>query len=182
MKSNFPKISLFLSTIFFIFSCLIFLFFYGAINNSDKKMQLKEGEWQSEAVRRDDIKSLDRSVKTIEGERTQLETHFAKSSDVVPFLDTIEGLAIKAGTKAEVTSVDILTDHTGLLVGMKAAGTFNGLYQFLTLLENSPYELGFVSMDLLKETGLANVGSKNVSVSKWDVIFKIKLLSFVESK
>lgn len=179
MQSNFPKIPLLLSAIFFILSCIVFLFFYRVINDNNRESQLKEGEWQSEAFRRDEIKALDRSVKIIEGERVQLETHFAQSSDVVPFLDTIEGLAPQVGIQAEVVSVDILKDNTGLLVGMKASGTFDGLYKFLTLLENSPYELEFVSTDMTRETVL-NVGSKNVVVPKWDLILKIKLLSFIK--
>ena len=179
MQSNFPKIPLLLSVIFFIGSSLIFLFFYRAINDNNQKLQSKEGEWQSEKLKRNEIKTLDHSVKIIEKERAQLETHFAQSSDIVPFLDTIEGLAPKVGVKAEVASVDILTDRTGLMVGMKASGTFGGLYKFLALLENSPYEIEFISMDLRRETGPGGVESKNVTVPKWDVIFKIKLLSFI---
>ncbi len=176
-QSNFPKISLFFSAIFLIFSCLIFFFFYRAINNNEKESQAKELEWRNESFRRDEIKTLDRSIKIIEGEMKQLETHFAQSSDIVPFLDTIEGLALKVGAKAEVASVNILTDQTGLMVGLKGSGNFENLYKFLTLLENSPYELEFIDMDLRRETEL-NAGNKNVTVSKWNVIFTIKLLSF----
>lgn len=178
-QSNFFKMPLFLSVIFFCISFFLFFFFFRVINSNNKESQLREGEWQSETLRRDGIKALDNSVKIIEGERAQLETHFAQSSDIVPFLDTIEGLASKVGVTAEVTSVDILEDHTGLMVGMKASGIFNGLYKFLTLLENSPYVLEFVGVDMHKETGVG-AGSKNVPLPKWNVIFKIKLLSFVE--
>ena len=180
MQNNFPKIPLLLSVIFFICSSLVFLFFYKATNDNNQKSQSKEGEWQSEKLKHDEMKTVDHSLKIIEKERAQLETHFAQSSDIVPFLDTIEKLAPKAGVKAEVASVDILTDRTGLMVGMKASGTFGGLYKFLALLENSPYEIEFISMDMQKETELGGVESKNVSFLKWDVIFKIKLLSFVE--
>ncbi|TSC77943.1 MAG: hypothetical protein G01um101424_77 [Parcubacteria group bacterium Gr01-1014_24] len=167
MQNNFPKTPLFLSIIFFIFSCSVFLYFLEEINNNNQESQLKEMEWQTEALRRYEIKALDRSIKIIEGERAQLETHFAKSSDIVPFLDTIERLAPQVGTKAEVTSVNVSEDHTGLYVGMEASGTFNGLYKFLTLLENSPYELEFVSMDIKK------------GLESWEAILKIKLLSFI---
>jgi hypothetical protein len=103
MQSNFPKIPFFLSAAFFILSCLIFVFFYKAINNNNIESQVREEEWQREALRREEIKTLDRSIEIIKEERAQLETHFAQSSDIVPFLDTIEKLAGEAGTKAEVT-------------------------------------------------------------------------------
>lgn len=177
MQSNFPKLPLLLSIIFFIISAITSLSFYKAISSSEKESQLKEEKWQIETMRRDEIRSLDNSVRIIEGERAQLETHFAKGSDVVSFLDTIEGLASKTGAKAEVTSADISEDRTALLVGMKASGTFSSFYKFLTLLENSPYELGFIGVDMRKETGF-EVGGKNIAFPKWDIFFKIKLISF----
>lgn len=179
-QSNFSKMSLFLSAIFFCIFLSIFLFLYKAVDNNNRESQLKEEKWQNEALRRDEIKMLNRSVKTVKEERAQLETHFAQSSDIVPFLDTIEELGDKVGVKAEFTSVDILKDSTGLMVSMKALGTFQALYKFITLLENSPYELEFVRMDMQRETEPSNANGKNISVSKWRVTFEIKLLSFVK--
>jgi len=167
MKSNFSKIPIFLSVIFFSIFLAAFLFFYKTITANDQESRMKEEEWQNEAERREEIKSLDRSVKIIEGERTELETHFARSTDAVPFLDTMEGLAVAAGTKAEVTSVDISKDQTALVVGMKASGSFSSLYKFLKLLENSPYVLEFAAVDIEK------------GESGWQAEFHINLLSFV---
>jgi hypothetical protein len=176
MKSNIPKKSLFLFTIIFGIVLSLFLYLYREINNKNQESELRETEWQTEAARRDDIKALDNSIKIIEAERAQLETHFARSSDIVPLLDTIENLAAQANTKAEVLSVDVVGDQSGLSVGVKASGNFADLYKFLTLLENSPYELEIASLDLQK------VPEANVTAIKtlpWDAIFKIKLLSFV---
>lgn len=178
MQNNFPKIPLFLSAIFFCIFLIVFLFFYRGIKNNNQESQLKESQWHSETLRRNEIKALDRSVRMVETEREQLDTHFAQSSDIVPFLDTIEGLAKEVGVKAEVTSVEILTDHNGLMIGMQASGIFSGLYKFLTLLENSPYELEFVEMDMHRETEITE--GKSATLSKWGAIFKIKLLSFME--
>ena len=179
MKNNFPKIPFFISILFFCLFFLAFLYLYKEINNNDEESQSAESEWQIEAQRRDEIRALENSVKIIEEERARLETHFARSSDVVPFLDTIEGLASRVGAKAEITSVDIMKDHTGLMVEMKTSGTFGGLYKFLTLLENSPYELEFISMDLNR--GVVSSGSgTDIKSLKWDATFRIKLLSFIE--
>ncbi|OGI67806.1 hypothetical protein A2738_03340 [Candidatus Nomurabacteria bacterium RIFCSPHIGHO2_01_FULL_42_15] len=178
MQSNFPKAPLLISIAFFVLSCLVFLFFYKATNENNAEVKLKETEWQKEASRRDEIKALDHSIKIIEGERSELETHFARSSDVVPFLNTVEGLARQTGAEAAVTAVDILPDRKSLMVGLKASGNFSGLYKFLTLLENSPYELEFVGMDMRRETE-ADADGKT-SLGRWEAVFKIRLLSFVE--
>ena len=180
MKNNFPKTSFLISLLSFCVFLFIFVSFYRAINNNNKESELKELKWQKEALKRDEIRSLDNSIEIIKDERAQLETYFAKSSDIVPFLDTIERLATKVSAKAEVTSVDILKDHTGLMVGMKASGTFSGLYRFLTLLENSPYELEFASVEMHKESGASGATGKGVATLKWNAVLKIKLLSFVE--
>lgn len=175
MKNNFPKISFLIFLLLFCVLLFVLLFSYGAINKNDKESQQKESKWQNEALRRDELRVLDRSIDIIEDERAQLETHFAKSSDVVPFLDTIERLAGKVNSHAEVTSVDVLKDRTGLMVGMKASGTFANLYRFLTLLENSPYELEFASVDMQRGTE-----NKNIKTPEWDLVLKMKLLSFVD--
>lgn len=188
MKNNFPKVQLSISITFFLLSCVVFFFFFRATNNNNKAVQLKEGEWQREATKRDEIKSLDSSIEKIAKEKAELEMHFAKSSDIVPFLDTIEKLAPLSGAKADITSVDILNDHSGLMVHVRASGTFESLYKFLTLLENAPYELEFVGVDLRREVGgevsletpEGVVVNKKVIKPRWGATFEIKLLSFVE--
>ena len=77
---------------------------------------MREKEWQTEANRRNEIKTLNDSVKMIE-EKIRLETHFAKKKKVptlFPFLDTIEGLAPKVSVETEVSAVDVAEDHSGL--------------------------------------------------------------------
>ncbi len=178
MQNNTPKTPFFISIVILFISIILFSYFYKIASDSDQSFRLKEEEWQKESLRRDQIRELNNSIKTIEEQSAQLGSHFAKSSDIVPFLNTIEGLASKVGAKAEVTSVDIETDDTILLVGMKASGAFGNIYKFLTLLENSPYELKFLSMDINKEIATDAVGK---SMSRgWNAVFRIKLLSFVK--
>src|SRR3989338_5285050 len=178
MQNNFPKISFSLSVIFFVFSCVAFLYFWRGTNDNYNKLFISSGLWQEEASRREEIRSLDHSIKIIESERTLLQTHFAQSSDVVPFLDAIEGLAPLVGVKAEVASVDIAPEGPALIVGINASGSFECIYKFLTLLENFPYELEFISINISKkETGDAS--QKDAKVSEWEAAVQVRLLSFI---
>ncbi|HEV7424451.1 MAG TPA: hypothetical protein VGO21_04650 [Candidatus Paceibacterota bacterium] len=179
MIKFFQKIPLFLSILFLVFSSAVFFYFYNQVENKNNQSQIKESDWQREVARRNEVKMLDHSVKIISEERAQLETHFAQSSDIVPFLDTIEELGRVALAKAAVASVNVVGDNSGLSVGMRATGTFDGLYKFLTLLENSPYELEFTSMDLQKDSSVSLSG-KNAGVPQWSATFTIKLLSFIQ--
>lgn len=181
MQNNFPKKSFLISIIVFCVSLFLLIFLYHVIVKNNKEIQSKEQQWKNEGLRREEVRTLDSSIKAIANERIQLETHFAQSSDVVPFLNTLEGLALRVNSKANVSAVSITDDRTALSVGLNATGTFSNLYRFLTLLENSPYELDFISMDI-KKGAVADSATtgKSTSTSQWTAIFKIKLLSFIQ--
>ena len=124
------------------------------------------------------MKTLDKAVQSIQEEKQQLDMHFAKSSDIVPFLNTIEKLIKDAGTAGQVVSVDILKDNQGLSIGIKAEGRFENVYKLLMLLENSPYKLEMMFVDISKIEG-ENVGEKSTTAPKWEGIFKLRLISFL---
>jgi hypothetical protein len=179
MQNNFKKfkkIPLIISLFFFLLSFFAWLFIYKNIGDNNQIFDEVEMQLQDEATKKDEIRSLDRLLKAVEPERTLLDSHFIKSSNVVPLLDTIEKLAPQVKVKAEVASVDILSGNASLVVGVKAVGSFQGIYKFLTLLENSPYQLEFLSMNL-QQIGGTTLPPKG-QVSDWSAVFKIKLLSF----
>ncbi len=178
MKNTFPKIQFFTSLVFFLVSFALFFYFYRAVNNLNDKTQIAETAWQTENLRREEIKTLDQSITEIKDERALLDTHFAKSSDVVPFLNTIEGLAPKVGASASTSAVVISDDKAGLVVEVKVSGSFSSIYKFINLLENSPYELQFIGMDLNKETTTDSTGT-TVAGASWNANLKLKLISFI---
>lgn len=178
MKYFLKKGPIIFSSILFLISCFVFFFVYKEIGKNVRVSEEAQIVWQTEADRRDEIKFFDRSMKAIETERILLETHFAKSSDIVPFLDTLEATADLANIKAEVSSVDIPKDKIGLVVAMKTFGSFSAIYKFLTLLENSQYELEILSLDLRKNE-TPDTREEGSVTSDWMAVFRIKLLSFI---
>ncbi len=179
MQNNFPKTQFVISLIAFFAAVLCYAFSDYLINSNLGKAQSMEEEWQTESVKRENTRVLAHSVEVIQSERLELDTHFAKSSDVVPFLDTMEALAPKVGTKAEVTSVELLKEPIALEVGLRASGSFGNLYRFLTLLENSPYELEINSVEMHKVGEIGAVVSE-AGPTGWNMVLKIKLLSFIQ--
>lgn len=174
---KFKKIPFIASTLLLLLSLFIFYFIYKNIQDNNTVFDAKEAEWQQENSKKDELKSLSRVLKTFEPERALLDSHFIKSSDVVPFLDTVEKLAGQVKATAEVTSVDITTNNTNLVVGVKATGTFESIYKFLTLLENSPYQLEIISMGMLAND--SGVATEKTGTKEWSAVFKIRLLSFI---
>jgi len=179
MKNNFQKIPLITSfLIFILFSAVLFLLYKG-INVKNENAEAKAATLEGELNRREDLKSLNLTLRKLEDQLASLGTHFAKSSDVVPFLDTVERLAPLAGVRAEVNSVNTAgsngVSNSELLVELRAEGSFQAVYKFLGLLENSPYELEFLSMDLHRVPTTEEGGETRV----WEAIFRVRLLSFI---
>lgn len=176
---KFKKMPLFSSLAFLLSVCFVFLYLYTQIQKNNEVSRQLETTWQSEANKQEELKMLDQGLKITEGGRAALETHFIQSSDVVPFLDMVEKIAGEVETKAEISLVDLSKDNAELTVEMKATGHFEAVYKFLTLLENSPYELDFVSIDMQKSSGGDGSG-KGALIPTWSATFKIKLLSFIK--
>jgi hypothetical protein len=174
MKNNFPTIPLALSLIFFIIFSASFVFLYKKIHTDSLKREADWMLWRAEEEKRNNLQALGRLLKNTEEERSALETHFAKSSDVVPFLDTIEKLAPKVGAIVEIDSVNPSVDGTTLLVGAEVSGSFEAVYRFILLLENSPYELEFLAIDLHRRI----LGEESID-SQWGAFLELKLLSYL---
>lgn len=173
MKITSQQLFLLLSLVFLIFFCGTFYFLYSQIKKNNTLAEDTNIKWREEERGKEDALSLERELRLTAGQRQELEAHFAKNSDLVPFLDTIEDLAKRAGTKASTTSVDLSADGQSLLVGLRAEGSFAGVYKLLALLENSPYELQILSVDMYRESPLLPDPSP-----LWQARFIIKLLSF----
>jgi len=178
MKNNFQKIILLIFTILLLLLCFALVFLYQKINDNNQKTQQDTINLQTETRRRNDIASLDQMLQKIAPDRALLENHFIKSSDVVPLLNIIENLAKESGVSAQIDSVDAKIDNARLIVGLKASGRFEAIYKFLTLLENSPYVLDFISMDMHKLSSPV-VAGKDVNNASWEAVFQIQLLSFI---
>lgn len=179
MKNNFQKILLVISAIILLVLIFAFIFLFIKIDDNNQKVQQNSIDLQTETRRREDISALNKLLQKIAVDRSLLESHFIKSSDVVPFLNLVEKLAIDAGVSAKINSVDAKTNNQELTMNLNASGGFDAVYKFLILLENSPYEIDFLSTDMHMIPPPSPVG-KIPSAPKWEVAFKIQLISFIK--
>ncbi len=179
-KSKLNKTLLIFSITIFLACCFLFFFLYRGVKSNVEMSKESQVALDKEILRREEVKKFNDSFKSIEQDKTLFETHFAQSSDIVPFLNTIEKMAESVNIKAEVSFVEVSKDNTGLVVEMKDTGNFEGVYKFLTLLENSPYELEFTSIEMHSVPADELMkNKKNIKVNTWEAIFKIKLISFI---
>lgn len=192
--NDFKKTPFILSVVFLAILSSGFFFLYREVDSNNKKAEQATAEFENEISLRSEAKLLNDSIETVKEDGEKLGTHFAESSDIVPFLNTVEGLAKKVGATAEIASVDELKDGGGLIMKVQTSGSFRNIYKFLTLLENSQYELEFTDIDIQKESGSTPTPDPDpepdaegevkevpapVLDSKWQAVFGIKLLSFI---
>src|SRR3989339_960920 len=168
MQGNAPKKYLVLSVLFFALACGAFSYLYHGIRSNRKVFKDAQIAWQREEDRLAEIRMIDRSIKTVEAEKILFESHFATKKDIVPFLDTLEKIALSVGARAEVASVDTKEGSNGITVALRASGSFESLYKLLTLLENSHFELKIEGLDLQRESLSDAVGFG----SKWRAVFQ----------
>ncbi len=178
MKNNNSKTLFILSLLFLAGSSSVFFFILKEINNNDLLAEQYTKDLQIETNRREKVKSLDSLIKDTKYDRSMIENHFVQGGDVVSFLDKIESLALKVSVDAKIMSVDLLDDNNSMVVQIKASGNFQMVYKFLELLENAPYQLEFLSMNMQK--GILSDELAKVKKTGWEVNFKIKILSFIK--
>ena len=179
MQNKFKKISLSVSIIVFLLLGVSFFLLYKKIENNIGISKQAQIDLQTEMGKREEIKNFNDSFKSIAEDKTLFETHFVQSSNIVPFLNTIGQMASSVGTKLEVSSIEVAEDNTGLIMEMNDTGSFLQVYKFTTLLENSPYELEFSSVDMTTPPPQQTDKNKNAKGNVWQAVFKMKLISFI---
>jgi hypothetical protein len=173
MRIKLPKIRILLAVGLFVFSLVLFAFLNTYVNEKNTIANSLEEKWQVEELRRENIKNLEHFLEEKSGDISLLDVHFVASGDVVTFLDLVENLGKQVSSKSEVTLIDIPKDNSGLLVEVRSEGSFDSIYKFLRLLENAPYELEIVSLEMSTSSG------EEESYPVWDSTFRIKLISFI---
>ncbi|MFH1608798.1 MAG: hypothetical protein ABH951_02140 [Patescibacteria group bacterium] len=185
MQIKFKKKYIILSVIILLIFTALFYFLYKEIQVKNKNSEKILTEWQIEDARRNEIKTILKSIVIIEEDNQLIETRFAKSSNLVPFLDTIDSFASKVAGENEFISVEIVPETKELILGLRVLGSFESVYKFITLLENSQYEIEFIKVDVKKAVGQNSKGTTGITSEKtgkiyeWEGFLTIKLLTFL---
>ena len=160
-----------------------FFFLYEQIVKNNEKAEEVTLAAESEAQKREELRLLDRSLALIRADRARLDTHFSKSSDVVPFLNEIENTGKAVGVRVQVSYVDISQDSTSLRIRVSADGSFKALTTFIHLLEHFPYILEFNSL-VIETTAPTQTDAAGalipLATPLWRATMDIKLITFVK--
>lgn len=155
-----------------------FVYIFQEIQSKNEAATQAIEEFKTESERVNKIAALNEEIKTIKDQTDKLNSHFARSSDIVPFLDNLQSLGVLAGAPLEVSSVSLSTEGDSLDVAVRAEGSFASVHKLLALLQNSQYQLQFSAVKFSTSAFVsADKKVKNTNPT-WEAVFTIKLTSF----
>lgn len=178
MTENQKNIYIISSIAFFIFSCFVFYFIYRQIRIKNIDAEEIKIQIQNENKKYNDIEILSKSNKISVEDQISFDSHFVDKSEIANFFDSLEKLAEKIKLETEILSANEDEIKGDFTLELKSKGSFENIYRFLLLLENSQYMIEIMSINMQKEH---QDETQNITKNPiWTLHLKIKLLSFVK--
>lgn len=171
-RKKFPKIPLIVSLLFFTVSFSAFLFLYQQVQKQKTEAETIRLEAQNKETQIENARLLTNFLEETASAQQELERHFVYQDDVVPLLRFIENIGFRVGGQAEVVGVEVTVDGQELFVESVVKGNFDAAYKFITLLENAPYKVEFLSVEMKTILGDESSGG-------WRGDIRMKVISFV---
>ena len=169
------KIILVIFILIDIFVIGLYCYLFQDLKAKNQSFSIIASEIQDEARQREELLTLKNIMKSIQEDRTRLNSYFITSDEIAVFLDSLEAMGKKVGTESEVTSIILAGEEKNVLeVSVKATGPFEDVFELLLLLEHVPYELDFqkISFGKIKVLGLEDVWI-------WEGNFTFHIISFI---
>ncbi len=94
------------------------------------------------------VGQLKQELSLIQTRQPELVSYFIDASDIVPFLETIEGYGRQTNVTTKFNTFVFKKAPDQLAVTLVADGTYTDLYHFMALLEAAPYEISMTSADV----------------------------------
>lgn len=145
--SNISKTTKFLIIVFIITIITIsgYLIFFSFLKEKNEKASGILNVINSSLTDDVFIRNLRNTIAEIEGEQNNLDSYFVLSSQIVKFLEIIEGLEKNTGADIEVKSIEEVDDMNSKLLNhldlnVIATGDWKSMYHFFILLENMPFK------------------------------------------
>ena len=154
------------------------------IKKTDKEVSLLAVQIESWVKREESLRSIKSLMEDTKKEREQLANLFVQSKGEVDFIEAVESLGRTVGVNLEIESVGVETmkgktsSSTELFrLSAKTEGSWSGIINLLTLLENMPFSISFENLNLRKISGGSNSkDSKQEPSSYWSGNFTFSVL------
>ena len=125
-------------------------------------------EFYTSARGQEDLLALTKILTETAGARATVGTAFLSDTELISFIERLEGLARTAGVILKLDEPKVTGGKIASLgLSFQAMGSFTGLYHFLSLLENLPYRLDWQNIAWNFDSGTTWSGDFNLTITSY---------------
>jgi len=169
------KTPLIFSIIILLLATTSFFVLRKEIQSKDQRATEFKLEAENEFSKKENATTLVNFVEANEANIEEIDKFFVYQEDVVPFLQFVESLGVRTKSDVEVSSVEVAKDDSNLFVGIDIEGSFESVYKFIKLLENAPYKVEILDLNIRN----LSTGAGEDSPPSWRGNIRVRIISFL---
>ena len=131
-----------------LFMCFVYAYLFHTIRVIGQDDASLDAETTTLEGQASEVDVLKKNLASIQERQPVLTSYFIDASDIVPFLETIEGYGRQTNVATKFNTFTFKKAPDMLVVSMVADGSFTDLYHFMALLEAAPYEITMNTADV----------------------------------
>lgn len=161
MSKNKTNLILLISSIVMLGSLATLIFFFKIIENKNKHTSATLVTLANKIVKKENSKALKDQIDEVALIRESTNKHFVNGGEMDSFIDYLEGLGKDAGTEVRIEDFKVSPDDKNTLsVKLSSKGSFNNVMKFLSIIENTQYQVYINKMILGKQPDVSNIDPK----------------------
>lgn len=171
------KRTLVISILVFVIVFSVDLFFVFSIYKQRDTVAKMREDFMIELKKEKQLSSIKNTIKMTEKEQTNLNLCFIANNEVVDFIKSIETMSKNAGVSMNIRSVGVGDTETIressieiLIIEFIIGGSWSNTHNFLSLIENSTYEITINQMSINK------ISDSMTGKETWKSVFVIKAI------
>ena len=162
----------------FVLMCFVYGYLFHTIRQTGLAGAALEAETSTLEDQASEAGEIKKNLSLIQARQPVLASYFIDASDIVPFLETIEGYGRQTNVTTKFNTFTFKRAPDMLAVSMVADGSFTDLYHFMALLEAAPYEITMTSADVQAQLpkGL-KPDEQSAAVTGWEAQINLSITS-----
>jgi Tfp pilus assembly protein PilN len=155
----------------------VYAYLYHMIGTIGQNISLLQSQTQVLETQQSEVDQLKKNLAATQVSQQTLQSYFIDASDIVPFLETLEGYGKNANVVVKYQTVQIAGSPAELEVALTADGSFVDVYRFIASLEAAPYEFSITSATVESQGPNPDPNAKGPQVITWDAAINLSVAS-----
>lgn len=187
MKKNKTILILIISIITAVFAILVFIFFMKVIKNKNEHISAVTAILGEKMREKEESVLYAERIAEIKTLQSSINNYFINIKKVDTFVDYLEQIGTNMKSVISVKNIEIPEKDGGVIsVKLLIAGTFEEVMNTVNYLENIPYQIDIIQVNLDKQPENNNenknevVKQKNLQTATWQADVSFNILSSMQ--